>query len=268
MIESRRLSTVPALVLGVLATATPLEAPQDRPAGASQASGRVKADTSLGWARPRSTEREAQRRAMVRRQIAARGIDTVAVLDAMSVVPRHWFVPEPTRHLAYQDRPLPIGQGQTISQPYIVALMTDALDLNRDSKVLEVGTGSGYQAAVLSEITPHVFTIEIVQPLARRAIETFKRRGYETIATRIGDGHAGWPAHAPFDAVIVTCAPDHIPPELIEQLKPGGRLCIPVGDLLGVQSLRLVQKADNGELTTSDLLPVRFVPMTGEASKR
>jgi len=180
-------------------------------------------------------------------------------------VPRHWFVPPALQRQAYRDGPLPIGHDQTISQPYIVALMTEALRLNRDSKVLEVGTGSGYQAAVLAEIPPHVFTIEIVEPLARRAMETFEQRGYRTIKARIGDGYAGWPEHAPFDAIIVTCAPDHVPPKLIEQLKPQGRLCIPVGDQGGIQSLKLAVKSAQGDLTTTDLIPVRFVPMTGEA---
>ncbi|MCH8966794.1 MAG: protein-L-isoaspartate(D-aspartate) O-methyltransferase [Planctomycetes bacterium] len=205
---------------------------------------------------------------MVQRQIVARGVRDAAVLDAMKSVPRHWFIPRWSQPSAYSDRPLSIGEGQTISQPYIVALMTEALDLTRESKVLEIGTGSGYQAAVLAEITPHVFTIEIVEPLARRAIKCFSEHGYTTIKTRIGDGYAGWPEHAPFDVVIVTCAPDHIPPKLIEQLKPGGRLCIPVGDERGVQSLRLVTKSADGELKTTDLLPVRFVPMTGDARNK
>jgi protein-L-isoaspartate(D-aspartate) O-methyltransferase len=202
---------------------------------------------------------------MVQRQIAARGVRDSAILDAVRQVPRHWFIPGSMQRVAYADRPLPIGKGQTISQPYIVAFMTEALGLGRDSRVLEVGTGSGYQAAVLAEITPHVYTIEIVEPLAKRAIEYFKRYGYTTVKARIGDGYAGWPEHAPFDAVIVTCAPDHIPPKLIEQLKEGGKLCIPVGTEGGIQSLRLVTKSSEGKLTTADLMPVRFVPMTGEA---
>lgn len=225
-------------------------------------------DGLLGWQRPRSLERRAQRRAMVERQIAARGVRDRAVLDALTHVPRHWFVPDNIQAAAYGDRPLPIGEGQTISQPYIVALMTEALDLTRDSKVLEIGTGSGYQAAVLAEITPHVFTIEIVEPLGRRAIKVFKNRGYTTIQARIGDGYAGWLEHAPFDAVIVTCAPDHIPPKLVEQLKPGGRLCIPVGGQGRIQKLVLVKKSEKGKLTSTDLIPVRFVPMTGEAQNK
>jgi protein-L-isoaspartate(D-aspartate) O-methyltransferase len=214
---------------------------------------------------PRSDEAAAQRRAMVEHQIEARGVRDPDVLEAMRNVPRHWFVPDDVRRFAYADRPLRIGEGQTISQPYIVALMTDALDLTRESKVLEIGTGSGYQAAVLSEITPHVYTIEIVEPLARRAIAAFKEHGYETIEARIGDGYAGWPEHAPFDAVIVTCAPDHIPQKLVEQLDVGGRLCIPVGTERGVQELILATKRQDGSLDRTSLIPVRFVPMTGEA---
>ncbi|UCE58970.1 MAG: protein-L-isoaspartate(D-aspartate) O-methyltransferase [Phycisphaerales bacterium] len=202
---------------------------------------------------------------MVERQIAHRGVNDQAILDAMLNVPRHWFVPANIRRLAYLDRPLPIGHRQTISQPYIVALMTEVLGLDRNSRVLEVGTGSGYQAAVLAEITPHVFTIEIVEPLARRTIEVFKQRGYDTIKVRIGDGYAGWPEHAPFDAIIVTCAPDHIPSKLIEQLKPGGRICIPVGKEWRTQSLTLATKSADGKLSRANLLPVRFVPMTGKA---
>jgi len=211
--------------------------------------------------RPRSTEREKERRAMVERQIAARGVRDPDVLEAMRQVPRHWFVPEEIQHAAYRDNPVPIGEGQTISQPYIVAFMTEALELSENSKVLEVGTGSGYQAAVLAEITPHVYTIEIVEPLARRAIATFQERGYGTIKTKIGDGYAGWAAHAPFDAIIVTCAPEQVPPKLVEQLRMGGRICIPVGSQHEIQRLRLVTKTAEGELESSDLMPVRFVPM-------
>ncbi len=204
---------------------------------------------------------------MVEQTIAARGVSDPLVLEAMRNVPRHWFVPRSQQRFAYDDRALPIGEGQTISQPYIVALMTEALKLTPQSKVLEIGTGSGYQAAVLAEITPHVYTIEIVEPLARRAKRAFQRYGYDTIHTRIGDGYAGWPEHAPFDAVIVTCAPDHIPPKLVEQLKPGGRMCIPVGGELGIQRLILAVKRPDGTLTQKELLPVRFVPMTGQAQK-
>ena len=218
--------------------------------------------------RPRTEERRDDRLRMVREQIEDRGVRDPAVLEAMRNVPRHWFVPANVLRSAYDDRPLPIGEDQTISQPYIVAFMTKALKLDRESKVLEVGTGSGYQAAVLAEITPQVFTIEIVEPLGRRAMEAFKQRGYESIQTRIGDGYAGWPEHAPFDAIIVTCAPGHVPPKLVGQLKPGGRLCIPVGpEGRGQKLLRITKNAD-GTTSSEDLLPVSFVPMTGEAEKK
>jgi protein-L-isoaspartate(D-aspartate) O-methyltransferase len=164
--------------------------------------------------------------------------------------------------VAYEDGPQPIGHGQTISQPFIVAYMTQLLELTSESKVLEIGTGSGYQAAVLSELTPHVYTIEIVEPLGRRAIETFKQHGYNTIKTKIGDGYKGWLERAPFNAVIVTCAPDHIPQPLIDQLAPGGRIVIPVGHQWGVQDLLLVTKNPDGTLKKRSMLPVRFVPLT------
>ncbi len=200
--------------------------------------------------KPRTDERAAERRKMVVDQIEARGVKDSAVIEAMRNVPRHWFVPVRLHRLAYTDRALPIGEGQTISQPYIVALMTELLRLTLQSKVLEIGTGSGYQAAVLSEITPHIFTIEIVEPLARRAITTFEDRGYKTINSRIGDGHRGWP--------------EHIPTKLIEQLKQGGRICIPVGAQGRVQELIVATKRADGSLERVSLIPVRFVPMTGE----
>ena len=218
-------------------------------------------------AKPRTDEYAAERAEMVALQIEARGVKDARVLAAMHSVPRHWFVPGSLHHIAYSDRPLPIGEKQTISQPYIVALMTEALRLTPSSRVLEIGTGSGYQAAVLSEITPHVFTIEIVEPLARQAIGTFGERGYTTIRARIGDGYDGWPEQSPFDAIIVTCAPDQIPPKLIEQLKPGGRICIPVGSEFAVQRLVVVTKTDTGALKQKELIPVRFVPMTGTAQR-
>ena len=214
---------------------------------------------------PRTIERRDEREAMVRYQIENRGVRDPAVLNGMRAVPRHWFVPENVAAYAYDDHPLSIGEGQTISQPYIVAFMTEALKLTPESKVLEVGTGSGYQAAVLAEITSHVYSIEIVEPLARQAIATFKKRGYKGISVKIGDGYAGWPEHAPFDAIIVTCAPGHLPPKLFEQLKPGGRLCIPVGGRHRTQWLELVTKDENGDKEVEKLMPVRFVPMTGRA---
>ena len=247
---------------------TTAHASDKKPSTAKPSPLEIRIDQSAGWPRPRSDERKHERRAMVDRQLTARDITDRTVLDAMRNVPRHWFVPKEMQPHAYADRPLPIGKEQTISQPYIVAFMTQALTLDRNSKVLEVGTGSGYQAAVLAEITPHIYSIEIVEPLARRAIATFGKHGYNTIKVRIGNGYAGWKEHAPFDAIIVTCAPESIPPALIEQLKVGGRICIPVGSQIGGQWLRLVTKTADDKLETSDLLPVRFVPMTGDARKQ
>jgi len=202
---------------------------------------------------------------MVREQIEARGVKDSLVLAAMRKVPRHLFVPERYRGEAYADHPLPIGHGQTISQPYIVAYMTEALGLKGNEKVLEIGTGSGYQAAVLAEIVDSVFTIEIIPELARSAEQRLKNLGYRNVFVRCGDGYKGWPEHAPFDAIIVTAAPDHIPQPLVNQLKGGGRMVIPVGSMF--QELVLVVKRKEG-IEKHPLLPVRFVPMTGEAKKR
>jgi len=185
-----------------------------------------------------------------------------AVMGAMGKVPRHRFVPFLQDVFAYDNRPLPIGEGQTISQPYIVALMTDLLDPKPADTVLEVGTGSGYQAAVLAELVAKVTTIEIVAPLGRRAMQLLGELGYRNIDVRIGDGYGGWPAAAPFDAIIVTAAPPAIPQPLIDQLKPGGRMVIPVGGSMDVQQLLLVEKHSDGRTTTRRTLPVRFVPLT------
>ena len=187
-----------------------------------------------------------------------------AVMRAMASVPRHEFVPQNQKAYAYENRPLPIGYGQTISQPYIVALMTDLLALSKDDKVLEIGTGSGYQAAILNELTPHIFTIEIIEPLGKNAISTYRRLQLDNISVRVGDGYYGWEEQAPFDAIIVTAAADHVPPPLVEQLKNGGRMVIPVGSRFFVQQLVLVTKDDKGKLTTRQMLPVRFVPLTGK----
>ena len=192
-----------------------------------------------------------------------RNITNPVVLRAMESVPRHEFVPLPHRNDAYDDRPLPIGHGQTISQPYIVALMTEQLDPQPSDRILEIGTGCGYQAAVLAEVVHEVYTIEIVEPLAREATATLTRLGYQNVHVRSGDGFAGWPEKAPFDGIIVTCAPQDIPSPLIGQLKDGGRMIIPVGASQD-QLLYLLEK--QGErLTRRAVLPVRFVPMTGEA---
>ncbi|HAL55979.1 MAG TPA: protein-L-isoaspartate O-methyltransferase [Bacteroidetes bacterium] len=198
---------------------------------------------------------------MVRTQIQERDIADVTVLRAMQRVQRHEFVPPDLVPEAYEDRPLPIGYGQTISQPYIVALMTELLALKKHHKVLEIGTGSGYQAAVLAEIVDSVFTIEIVQALAGSAEQRLKRLGYDGINVRWADGYDGWQEHAPFDAVIVTAAAEHIPPPLLRQLKEGGRMVIPVGHPFFVQNLILVEKRA-GKITTRTIAPVRFVPLT------
>lgn len=185
------------------------------------------------------------------------------VMKAMAKVPRHEFVPEESRGAAYENRPLAIGYGQTISQPYIVALMTDLLRLNDNDRALEIGTGSGYQAAILSELVHSVYTIEIIEPLGRQAQKRLQQLGYGNTQVRIGDGYYGWPDAAPFDAIIVTAAASHIPPPLIQQLKPGGRMVIPVGSRFMVQQLLLVKKDLSNRITTRQILPVRFVPLTG-----
>ena len=190
------------------------------------------------------------------------------VLKAMRTVPRHKFIPRNLAPFAYEDRPLPIGEGQTISQPYVVASMTEALRPAPDHVVLEVGTGSGYQAAVLAEIVKDVYSIEIVPELGKKAAKLLGALGYANVHTRIGDGYKGWPEHAPFDGIIVTAAPDHIPQPLVDQLKPGGRMVIPVGPRGRVQELKLIEKQEDGSVKTTTLDLVRFVPMTGEAEKR
>ncbi|MCL4233907.1 MAG: protein-L-isoaspartate(D-aspartate) O-methyltransferase [Deltaproteobacteria bacterium] len=205
---------------------------------------------------------QVQRDRMVRTQVEARGVKDPLVLAAMRKVPRHRFVPANVRGAAYDDMPLSIGSEQTISQPYIVAFMTEAARLKRGDRVLEIGTGSGYQAAVLAEITDRVFTIEIICDLADRARTTLQTLGYEKIEVRCGDGYQGWKEHAPFDAIIVTAAPPEIPKPLIEQLAEGGRLVLPVGPNPEAQELVRLTKV-GGELKRETLLPVRFVPLTG-----
>ena len=186
------------------------------------------------------------------------------VIEALATVPRHAFVPEGQRRRAYLNRPLPIGHGQTISQPYIVALMTDLLEVDADDVVLEVGTGSGYQAAILAELVKQVYTIEIVEPLGMAAAARLARLGYDNVVTRLGDGYYGWEAQAPFDAIVVTATASHVPPPLIAQLKLGGRMAIPVGGWFFTQKLVLVEKDDGGAVTTRQVLPVHFVPLTGK----
>ena len=209
---------------------------------------------------PPATGFAAQRRAMVAHQIRARGVKDGRVLAVMASVPREEFVPPDQRQYAYEDRALPIGEGQTISQPYIVALMTELLELKEGDKVLEIGTGSGHQAAVLAELTPHVYTIEILPTLASRAQQTLTRLGYDTVKVKTGDGYLGWPEHAPFDAIIVTCAPEKVPEPLKEQLKEGGRMVIPVGPQATGQILYVLHKR-GGKLERRADTAVRFVPM-------
>lgn len=200
---------------------------------------------------------------MVETQIKARGVSDEQVLEAMKKVPRHQFVPDKYKPAAYQDRPLPIGEGQTISQPYIVGFMTAAIKPEATDKVLEIGTGSGYQAAVLAEIVDEVYTLEIVPPLGERAKNLLKSQGYTKVHAKVADGYHGWSAHAPFDAIVVTAAAEEIPSPLIEQLADGGRMVIPVGPQFDVQYLVLVTKK-NGKVKLQNLFPVRFVPFTRE----
>jgi protein-L-isoaspartate(D-aspartate) O-methyltransferase len=207
----------------------------------------------------------AERQRMVRQQIEARGVKDARVLEAMRRVPRHRFVPDGMQALAYEDHPLPIGHDQTISQPFIVAWMTEALAATPQSRVLEIGTGSGYQAAVLGEIAAEVYTIEIVEPLARRSRVVLAELGYRTVHVRHGDGYKGWPDKAPFDAIMVTAAPEEVPPPLIEQLAMGGRLVIPVGGR-GMQQMTVITKTPAG-LHREERMPVRFVPFTRDDGK-
>lgn len=213
---------------------------------------------------------EPARRAMVQDQIASSMLDgripvkDPRVLEAMRRVRRHAFVPAQVREHAYDDSPLPIGYGQTISQPYIVGLMTELLELKPGQRVLEIGTGSGYQAAVLAEITSHVHTIEIVKPLAARVRQTLDAEGYHHVRSRQGDGYDGWPEAGPFDAIIVTCSAGHLPPPLWQQLKPGGRIVVPIGAAFAIQRLVVIEKTPQGKRRSRTVLEVRFVPMTGK----
>ena len=211
---------------------------------------------------------QGQRQTMVQRDIKGRGIHDRQLLAAMGKVPRHLLVGERHRKDAYADHPLPIGEGQTISQPYVVALMTEALKLRPTDRVLEIGTGSGYQAAVLAEMVREVWSIEIRQGLAQRAAASLKELGYSNVTVKYADGYFGWEEQAPFDAIIITAAVNHIPPPLIKQLKEGGRLILPLGSTVFYQTLTLVTKRKGGELDVQQLDPVTFVPMTGEAQKR
>jgi protein-L-isoaspartate(D-aspartate) O-methyltransferase len=263
-----------ALLTGVLTACNGDEGPGE-PEGASRSGASwpepEKVETSettdgTSWDRPRFDERREERYDLVDR-IERRDDVSEPVAEAMRHVPRHLFVPERRRGGAYTDTALPIGHGQTISQPTVVAVMTTALELDADSRVLEVGTGSAYQAAVLAELTPHVYTIEIIEELAAQARERLHGLGYNQVKVRQGDGYFGWPEHAPFDAIIVTAAPGHVPPPLLKQLKEGGRMIIPVGGQFQTQSLLLLTKDAQGDVSTEHLMPVRFVPMTGRAQE-
>lgn len=233
------------------ATASPTEPPTTAPSAA-----------------PGPPEYAESRQFMVDFQIESRGVADTLVLQAMRTVPRHRFVPDNLEDLAYQDHPLPIGFGQTISQPYIVGVMTEALHVEPGDRVLEIGTGSGYQAAVLAEMAVEVYTVEIVPELAERAAATLAEVGYGGVATRNADGYFGWEQHAPFDAIIVTAAPDHVPNPLVEQLAPGGRMVIPVGPIGAIQTLWAFTKDASGDLTAENLGAVSFVPFTGEGKQR
>jgi len=232
-------------ILGVLAMIT---LPPDRCAGPPVEQG--------------ATDQYTQARArMVREQIASRDVTDPRVLEAIGRVPRHLFVPQDEVRYAYEDRPLPIGYGQTISQPYIVALMTQLARPAPTDRALEVGTGSGYQAAVLAPLVRRLFTIELEEPLARQAEERLRTLGYANVTVRHGDGYAGWPEEAPFDVILVTAAPEEVPPALVAQLAPGGRMVIPVGPVMEAQDLLRVEKGRDGAIRTEEIIPVRFVPL-------
>jgi len=215
----------------------------------------------VAWVAHSDSDWADQRRRMVDEQFTARGIRNERVLAAMGRVPRHRFVPDAVRASAYEDRPLPIGHGQTISQPYLVAFMTELVDPQAEHRVLEVGTGSGYQAAVLAELVGEVYTIELIPALAEQASARLEQLGYRNVHVRTGDGYQGWPEAAPFDVVVVTCGADHVPEPLFEQLKPGGVMVIPIGSSPAEQSLRVITKDLGGERQFRDVLPVRFVPL-------
>lgn len=226
----------------------------------------------LAYAAPATAQEQAAARARMVAEIGAMARETAsetgrarfgdAVMAAMGKVPRHRFVPAPQEPFAYDNRPLPIGEGQTISQPYIVALMTDLLDPKATDVVLEIGTGSGYQAAILAELVAKVYTVEIVEVLGKRAAKVLDELGYRNVQARVGDGYAGWPEAAPFDAIVVTAAAAAVPQPLVDQLKPGGRMVLPIGEAADVQHLLLVERRADGSAATRRTLPVRFVPLT------
>jgi protein-L-isoaspartate(D-aspartate) O-methyltransferase len=221
------------------------------------------ADKGGGGSEVEGMLRDIEREIRLTRHLIGRDHFSPRVMEAMRRVPRHAFVGGPMRALAYHDGPLPIGHGQTISQPYIVALMTDLLEPRASDQVLEVGTGSGYQAAVLAELVATVYTVEILEALASAAAQRLTDLGYRNVVARVGDGHQGWPEHGPYDGILVTAAAPHIPPALVEQLKPGARLVVPVGSPFQSQDLVLVEKRADGSVRERSVLPVAFVPLTG-----
>jgi len=262
---------VSAIVLALLTAGdgqgpTPTSQPADTQPATYPASGPQAGSMPAGpatrpaWQPPVITARQNERQAMVR-TIRGYGLKDAVILKLMGEVARHEFVPPAESASAYDDRPLPIGYGQTISQPYVVAEMTRQLQVGPDSRVLEIGTGSGYQAAALSHITPYVYSIEIVSPLAKAAAGRLQRLGYGVVSVRQGDGYHGWPEAAPFDAIIVTCSAGRVPPPLIRQLKGGGRMVIPVGEPYAVQHLMLIEKGRDGTIRSRVLMAVRFVPL-------
>jgi protein-L-isoaspartate(D-aspartate) O-methyltransferase len=231
------------------------------------------AEGNLAWHHPRTSDRQEVRDRMVATLTERVGradvpLDDEVVLEAMRAVPRHAFVPRRYQRHAYLNSPVPIGHGQTISQPFIVALMTHLLEIQPGDRILEIGTGSGYQAAVLTEFTPYVFSVEIVKALHEQATGRFLELGYATIRTRQADGYDGWAEHAPFDGIIVTCASGHVPSPLFEQLKPGGRIVIPIGGVHEVQRLLVITKEADGTRSSRNVLPVRFVPMVGKSESK
>jgi protein-L-isoaspartate(D-aspartate) O-methyltransferase len=263
---------IPALAVVALAAtqadkgnASPAAAAPEEPASAEAAAPAEEAPPV--WDRPRFEERKDERLELVGRYIEGHGIKDKAVLEAMREVPRHLFVTSGWQKEAYGDYALPIAYGQTISQPYIVAFMTELLALKPGAKVLEIGTGSGYQAAVLAELTPCVYTIEIIHELAEQAAKRLDKLGYKTVKTKEGDGYYGWKEDAPFDAIIVTAAAGHVPLPLLEQLKPGGRIVIPIGQPFETQQMVVVSKGKDGQVRDRTVLPVVFVPMTGRVQE-
>jgi len=243
------------------------EPPTDANTRPKQKAPEEKETPRLKRTHPAFSQHNKERMRMVARQIQARGVEDPNVLNSLHTVPRHAFVLPSDLRRAYSDQPLSIGLGQTISQPYIVGYMTEALKVGAESKVLEIGTGSGYQAAVCAEIAQEVYTIEILEELAKSAQERLKELGYRNVSVKAADGYFGWKEKAPFDAIIVTCAAGFVPPPLIEQLKPNGKMILPLGSPFGAQTLVLITKDDKGKVQSKQLLPVRFVPMLGRVSK-